>query len=65
MVEEKKPPSCPLKDIQFIQIQKFKWFQQQIKQWMGDGYDQIGKKNMMRENREKRRQHEQQKIDEL
>jgi hypothetical protein len=32
---------------------------------MGDGYDQIGKKNMMRENREKRRQHEQQKIDEL
>ncbi len=32
---------------------------------MGEGYDQVGKKNMMRENREKRRQYEQQKIDEL
>lgn len=28
---------------------------------MGDGYDQVGKKNMMRENREKRKQYDQNK----
>jgi len=28
---------------------------------MGDGFDQIGKKNMMRENREKRRKYDEQK----
>ncbi len=30
---------------------------------MGDGFDQIGKKNMMRENREKRRKYEEEKKD--
>jgi len=28
---------------------------------MGDGFDQIGKKNMMRENREQRRKYDEQK----
>lgn len=54
--EQKQPPQCPLKDIQFVQLQKFKRFKDQMMMCkMGDGFDQVGKKNMMRENREKRK----------
>lgn len=37
--EQKEPPQCPLKDIQFVQIQKFRRFKQQVLARMGDGYD--------------------------
>jgi len=53
--EIKQPPSCPLKDIQFVQLQRFKRFKDEMKYKMGDGFDQLGKKNMMRENKEKRK----------
>ena len=39
-----------MKDIQFIQLDKFKFFKDQILVKMGEGFDKIGKKNMMREN---------------
>ncbi len=58
--EVKEPPTCPLKDIQFLQLGRFKRFKNQA-QKMGDGFDQIGKKNMMRENREKRKKYDEQK----
>ena len=52
--EQKQPPQCPLNDIKFIQLQKFKRFKEQALAKMGDGYDQVGKKNMMRENKMKK-----------
>ena len=56
----KKPPGCPLKDIQFIQIEKFiKWRQNLAK--MAEGFDQLGKKNMMRINRQKQQQYDKEK----
>ncbi len=36
--EVKQPPSCPLKDIQFLQLERFKRFKNQI-QKMGEGFD--------------------------
>ena len=59
--EEKQPPSCPLKDIEFIQLERFKRFKNVQVQTMGEGFDQIGKKNMMRINREKRKDYEEEK----
>ena len=54
VLEKAQPPKCPIKDLIFIQIQKFKRIKEaQAK--MGDGFNMVGKKNMMRENREKRR----------
>ena len=61
-MEKAKPPTCPLKDIFFIQLEKFKKYKAQHAR-MGEGFDQIGKKNMMRENREKRRKYDEQKRD--
>jgi len=60
VIEKAQPPKCPIKDIQFIQIQKFKRMKESHAK-MGDGFDQIGKKNMMRENRDKRRKFDEQK----
>lgn len=59
--EQKQPPQCPLNDIKFIQLQKFKRFKEQSLAKMGDGYDQIGKKNMMKENRLKKSKYEEEK----
>lgn len=61
-MEKAKPPTCPLKDVFFIQLEKFKKYKEQQAR-MGDGFDQIGKKNMMRENREKRRKYDEIKKD--
>lgn len=59
-LDQAKPPTCPLKDILFIQLEKFKKYKEQASR-MAEGFDQIGKKNMMRENREKRRKYEEDK----
>ena len=42
------------------QLEKFKKYKEQASR-MAEGFDQIGKKNMMRENREKRRKYEEDK----
>jgi hypothetical protein len=60
--EQKQPPQCPLNDIKFIQLQKFKRFKEQALAKMGDGYDQVGKKNMMRENNMKKKKYEEDKL---
>lgn len=63
-LDQAKPPTCPLKDILFIQLEKFKKYKEQASR-MAEGFDQIGKKNMMRENREKRRKYEEDKKNKL
>lgn len=46
--EQRQPPQCPLKDIQFVQLQRFRRCKQQLSK-MGEGYDQIGKRGFLRE----------------
>jgi cell division septum initiation protein DivIVA len=43
-------------------LQKFKRFKEQNLAKMGDGYDQVGKKNMMKENRLKKQKYEEEKV---
>ena len=51
----KQAPECPLKDITFIQLEKFKKTKSVVAK-MGEGFDQLGKKNMMRINADKKKE---------
>jgi hypothetical protein len=59
--EKKAPPRCPIKEIQFINLKPFLLPRERSKQMMGEGFDMIGKKNMMRENFNKNRKFEDEK----
>jgi hypothetical protein len=49
--EVKPPPMCPLRNINFIKLAKFNLPEKRLVQMMGEGFDQLGKRNMMRENK--------------
>lgn len=57
----RQPAQCPLKDIQFLKIERFKQFSSRSLVKMGEGFDQVGKMNMMRVNIDKRKQFDEEK----
>lgn len=44
----KQPAECPLKDIVFLQLERFKRFKNQKLTQLGEGYDHVGKLNIVR-----------------